>query len=190
MNDNSVSIPSHLESVLGPIVYGWSDAKSDHKIVVAKFADTPEAGVVTYSTLGLSDFELELSNKEKIRQELLFSTETVESETNFSGLLFSVAESAIDTNRAFHRGEIVSIPGDMLPNTRIVALYVTNPSAFPDTLISLSNAEPPVIFVFLVPITSQERNLIQAQGWGEFEKLLEEQDPNIWDLRRTDEVIA
>jgi len=70
------------------------------------------------------------------------------------------------------------------------AIYATNPTPFDEGFAVFKGTEPPTLFVLLVPIAASEATLIAEKGWDWFESALESQNPDIWDLNRTERVKA
>lgn len=182
------SVIEHLEHYLGNISRGWSD-RSLPSIQVVNFKDQPMDGIVTYSTLGLSEMELALPGERKIRQELVMSAHSSFSEEEIAGIMFSCSEFLRERGRAVLRGEVIYPTRPLIKGSTVNAIYATNPTPFGDGFVEFSNVTPPVIFVLLVPITRNEDVLIKKEGWNWFEEMLEDQDPDIWNLKRIEQVM-
>lgn len=185
---NFGSVAEHIEGHLGSIAAGWSDDASPHKIQVASFNDQPMKGVTTYTTLGLSEDELDLPNERKIRQELVISANASFPGEEIARFLLSLAEHIKTTGRALLRGEVVGPSSPLVKGASVNAVYSTNPTPFDPGFAEFSSTYPPVIFVLLVPITPKEASLVSSQGWNWFEEMLEAQDPDIWDLTRIEQI--
>jgi hypothetical protein len=183
---NPVTLPEHYEKHLGQIARGWSDEKRMHGIQVVSFERQPEPGVKTYATLGLSRHIVELPHSKEIRQELLLSANDSFPSASVAGLVLSLAEHVLRRGRALLRGEVVGPATPVISGSALTAIYVTNPSPFNDSLSEYKCEYPPIVFAYLIPITTFESALIQKKGWNWFEEQLEEQNPDIWDLMRSD----
>jgi hypothetical protein len=183
------SLPAHYEKCLGPITRGWSDDKEGHGIQVVSFREQPQAGIATFATLGLSRYSLkQKQDGKKIRQELLVSSSDVLPPDAVAAFLLSVAEHALRQERALLRGEVIGPHSPVIPSSTLTAVFVTNPSPLNRALIDFASDPPPTVFAYLIPITANEASLVQEKGWQWFEEELEEQDPDIWDLNRIEEV--
>lgn len=183
------SVAEHLEHYLGEVSYGWSDDKSSHKMQVVSFKKQPAEGIVTYSTLGLSEVELNLPRERKIRQELVISAHESFPSEEIAGLMLSCAEQLMDRGQAILRGGVIDPSRPLIKGATVSAVYATNPTPFDEGFAQFSNVTPSVVFVLLVPITSSERLLIEREGWNWFEDTLESQDPDIWDFSRCEQVV-
>jgi hypothetical protein len=183
------SLPAHYERNLGPIAQGWSDKKSVHGIQIISFVSQPEAGVTTFATLGLSRFVLKLPGDRDIRQELLVSANDCFSHFEVASFLLCVAESLLDGKKGLLLGEVIGPGNPVIPGASARAVYVANPSPFNDSLTQFTSA-PPLVFAYLIPITVDEAFLVRDHGWRWFENELAEQNQNVWDLGRSEEVLC
>lgn len=186
--ENLTALPDHYERHLGEIARGWSDEKQTHGIQVVSFEGQPESGVRTFATLGLSRHVVHLSERRQIRQELLLSAHDSFSGDAVAGLILSLAEDVVARGKALLRGEVVGPGAPVIAGATVTAVYVTNPSPFDKSLTQFASASPPTVFAYLVPITSAESVLVQERGWSWFEDQLDQQNPDIWDLARTEEI--
>jgi hypothetical protein len=188
--ENLTSLPEHYEQHLGEIARGWSDEKRMHGIQVVSFDSQPEAGVRTFATLGLSRHIVALSGTRRIRQELLMSANEGFSADAAAGLVMSLAEHVLQRGKAFLRGEVIGPETPVIAGSTLTAIYVTNPSPFDKSLTEFSSELPATVFAYLIPITEAEKALVRERGWNWFEDELERQNPDIWDLGRTDTIRA
>ena len=182
------TLPEHYEKHLGEISRGWSDEKQAHGIQVVSFARQPEPGVNTYATLGLSQHVVELPGSKEIRQELMMSANESFSADAIAGLVLSLAELVMQRGRALLRGEVIGPATPVIDGSTLAAIYVTNPSPFDHSLTEFNCASPAMVIAYLVPITVAEAQLVRERGWQWFEDQLELQNPDIWDLARTEAI--
>lgn len=188
MSDGLDRLPEHYETHLGAIVRGWSDDRQHHGVQVVSFDDRPIAGVRTYATLGLSRKPLRLSGNRTIRQEILMSANNGFAAEDVAALLLSIADHALGRNRALLRGEVIGPSGPVIAGSGLTAIYVANPSPFDDSFVQFSCAPPALVFAYLIPITSSEATLVEEKGWSWFEGRLEDVDPDIWNLHRSEAI--
>ncbi|MUO79384.1 hypothetical protein GOZ78_17480 [Agrobacterium vitis] len=184
----SRSVPDHLERYLGAIDAGWSDETTPHGLKVVSFKNQPTDQITTYSTLGMSEFALALPGDRSIRQELVMSVHENSSAGDIANILLNCADYILERKRAVLRGEVINFRRPLVPGGTVTAAYATNPTPFEREFSELSCFEPPVLFVLLIPITERESDLIRQEGWSCYEDLLEKQDPDIWDLKRSEDV--
>jgi len=185
--ENLKSLPDHYEQHLGEIARGWSDEKRMHGIQVVSFDGQPEAGVRTFATLGLSRHVVDLPARQ-IRQELLMSANEAFPSDAVAGLVLSLAEHVLQRGKALLRGEVIGPETPLIAGSTLTAIYVTNPSPFDESLTEFVSELPATVFAYLIPITEAEAGLVRERGWNWFEDELERQNPDIWDLGRTESV--
>ena len=87
---------------------------------------------------------------------------------------------------ALLRGEVIGPGSPVIAGSTLTAVYITNPSPFDNSLTKFVSESPATVFAYLVPITATEAALVREHGWRWFEDQLEEQNPDIWDLERSD----
>lgn len=189
VNKNLTPLPVHYERQFGEIARGWSDDKQVHGIQIVSFKSQPEFGITTFATLGLSKYVFELSGTRQIRQELLVSANETFSADAVAGLLLSLAELVAKRGKALLRGEVVGPGEPVIAGSTLTAVYITNPSPFEKSLTEFVSEPPATVFAYIVPITAAESSLVREHGWSWFEDQIEEQNPDIWDLARSDEVV-
>lgn len=178
---------AHLEAFLGPIRGGWiEDATGDRlPFQVVWFDDAPEKDLATYSTLGLSRHALESSTK-TIRQELLVSVDKRFATPQLGSVLSTIGEMLLAEHRPVLRGEVLPPRDAIVPGSRLSAFYAAAPVALPDSFAAFGGTDPHTVFVWMVPISAAEADLIGSHGWAWFEDQLVKQQPDLFDLRRRD----
>jgi hypothetical protein len=178
---------NHLEAFLGPITGGWiEDATGDRlPFQVVWFDGAPEKDLVTYSTLGLSRHALE-SPIEIIRQELLVSVHKRFASAQLGSLLSTLGEMVLAEHRPILRGEVLPPRDAIVPGSTLSAFYAAAPVALPEAFAAFEGSEPHTVFVWLVPISAAEAELIGSHGGSWFEDQLVEQQPDLFDLTRRD----
>jgi hypothetical protein len=177
----------HLERYLGEIAGGWSEDGRGERVPfqVVRFEERPEPGLTTYSTLGLSRHVLGLPAK-KVRQEIVMTVDRAFASPSVVGVLATVAELVLKRHHALLRGEVLPPRDALVPNAKLDALYAAAPVMLPHEFATFFGSDPPTVFVWLMPISHREADLIATHGWDWFEDRLVEQQPNLFDLARAD----
>ncbi len=179
----------HLESYLGTTVGGWKNPGGEEwQFSVLCFEGGPVPGTLTHCTLGLSDFTLRYCPDcaESRRFELLFVTQESFGDRYIPALLHDIGTKAISQDRAFVRGEVLNLGSNLFPETDIEALYCTSPMHLPEKFSRVETANGDVcLFMWLLPITRAEANLVKEKGWDVFEDKLVEYQPDVFDMYRT-----
>jgi hypothetical protein len=180
-------LTDHYERTLGSITRGWSDKKLPG-VQIVSFANQPEKCVTTYASLGLSRLIMPLPSGRGIRQEILLSAMDSFAGEEVASALLSIAEQVMSRQTAFVRGEVLEPRRAIVATSKLTSYFITNPSPLPAALIEVKTDPPPLVFVYAIPITRGETDLVRTHGWRWFEDQLVDQNPNIWDLNRVEVV--
>ena len=178
-----MTVPEHLETYLGPISRGWAPPDNQWGIQVSLLENTPEPGVRTYATLGLSRHVLGLGPKQA-RHELVFSAWAHYEADDVASFLMTLAEEVARSTTGVRRGEVIE-GKPLMAGARTTGVYASIPVFWPDGFHVLESTTPPTVVVWLLPIYHAEAQLIASAGWSRFEDKLEEADCDFWDLNRS-----
>lgn len=179
-----MNIIEHAEKYLGKISRGWkSDLPSDG-LQVVYFRDAPFESVHTYMTVGLSHHELRISDKKKVRQELIFAVSDTSPSDVLASLLQFICKFILKNHNAVLRGQVIQLPMDAVEKFGFDAVYCAIPVFMDDEFATLGETQPPTVIVWMMPIYKSEVDYVDANGWSEFEDLLEEKDPDLFSLGR------
>ena len=58
------------------------------------------------------------------------------------------------------------------------------PAYFPDDFATFEGGHDPIVIAWLVPISRAEASFVAQRGWGAFEDVLVEQNPDLTDFYR------
>jgi hypothetical protein len=180
---------AHLERHLGSIEVGWTRTEEGQPpgFQVARFSGSTLKGIVPFSTVGLSNFPVPSRRSGKpIRLELVFLVASPQAALGIPSLLQRIGGELLDRNDAILRGDVVGPRGPLVPDSSMVALYVSAPSYLPDSFaVCQTDHLGPVVLAWLVPISEQEARFVASNGWEAFEELLAATDPPLEDLYRS-----
>jgi hypothetical protein len=178
-----MSVPEHFEKYLGPMEGGWSFSVGPKDVSVVSFPEQPYSGITTLATLGLSHHVLH-QTEGSVRQELLLGFHNSHPTMELAKFLHYTSEQILHAHHAPLRGEILPLGGPILKGSAACNLYATVPAPYPDGLAGCFETTPPTVVVWLLPIMSTEAQWIQEKGWHSFEDLLEQKEPDFFDLKR------
>jgi hypothetical protein len=176
----------HVEKHLGSLAGAWSE-QSDGTCLPFKillFKDQPLDDLITFVTLGISEEVLPLRTGRTIRQELVFSAHARFAFWNLAGLVSEIGKELLQTKRSLLRGDVLGPAGPIVPGATLDAIYCGIPIFFPDRFHQSNATDPATVFVWCIPIATSEASLVRTRGWNYFEDLLEESDPDLFDLQR------
>ncbi|MCF8324801.1 MAG: suppressor of fused domain protein [Leadbetterella sp.] len=190
MNNQMNDLITHLESEFGEIKHGWDRFPEGGKwpFQVISLENGRYNGISTFSTLGLSNYLLNSPVSSKIiQQELFLMVPNRYGYKNIPSLLNEIGSFAIDNKKAFLRGDIVDFnSGLSMISTNFTAFYVSMPVYFPDSFASFTSDinKNNIVICWLIPIFEEEKNFIRNNGWGKFEEIIENVNPDFFDLNR------
>lgn len=185
-----MSLIEHIESNLGVIKNSWKLNLENTNLQVVKFLNKPFEDLVTYCTVGLSNFDLKINNVKTIKQELIFTVpkdQLYYNDEDVASFILTFAKHIIETQKALLRGEIVG-PGNILfRNTKSNSIYCSIPVFYEDDFHVYKGSSPETIFVWLIPLLKNDALFIKQNGWNAFEDILENiEDISIfWDLEKS-----
>jgi suppressor of fused protein SUFU len=90
------------------------------------------------------------------------------------------------SHRPVLRGHVLPPREAIVSGSPLSAFYAAAPVGLPDSFAVFEASEPATAFVWLVPISGVEADLIGSHGWVWFEDQLVEQQPDLFDLMRRD----
>lgn len=177
-------ITKHLEAHLGTIARGWSDENHHQTPSVVRFDNVPEKQVATFSTLGLSAHILKMRDAREVREEFILAVRQPIPQEQILLFIFAAADGLLTDHRALLRGELIGDGTPIVPGSSCSYAYSAIPTLFADTFHVDESTTPPTVMVWLIPITAQEATYVKVSGWDAFETLLEERQPDLFDLAR------
>ncbi len=188
---------AHLERHLGPIQHGWSETPDGGStpFQVAECRGGPLQGISAFVTLGLCRYALPSGlcehglrspgAGESIRHELIITAQTRFGARNIPALLQQVGMEAISRGSAYLRGEVLGPRGCLFEGKPFEALYVALPVFLEDQFTCFETEDGhDAVIAWLVPVTRAEARYVDEQGWEQFERLLLEHDPDLFDFDR------
>src|SRR5260221_7114759 len=109
-----MNLVEHLENHLGEINEGWKDRNLHNFVQIVSFKDRPYEDINTYTTLGLSNYELPMRSGKPIRLELVFTAYRNFISERIASFLSTFAESIVSSNKALLRGDVIGPSGPII----------------------------------------------------------------------------
>ncbi|WP_080712499.1 suppressor of fused domain protein [Pseudomonas brassicacearum] len=179
-----MTLISHIENTLGLLEQGWSFREGSNPVQVVRVRNQPFDGVVTYVTLGLSDFLLSMPQEREIRQELVFTTYETFSAEAIASFMLSFCDYILACNKALLRGDVVGPSAPLIPGVAVNSVYASIPVVFDEVFSVYKKSSPHTVMVWLIPLLKEEADFVKAIGWSEFEDVLERANPDLMELNR------
>lgn len=179
-----MNIIEHVEKFLGKISQGWKDTGAADGLQVVSFQNSPFEGVDAFMTIGLSRHELCISDKRKVRQELIWPVSGPNLPDLIVSCLFFICEFIIKDHGPLLRGHVIRLPKEVSERLGFDALYCAIPVFLDDDFATFNDSQPPTVIVWLMPIYKSEADFVDANGWDKFEDMLEEEGTDLFSLMR------
>lgn len=174
-----MDIIRHTEKYINKISEAIKITDCNYNITVSVYNETPFSGLKTYSTLGLSSYNI------KNYYELVFVCNDDYLKEKISSSLISFAEYLISENLKILRGDTFSFNHPIFEGSKMDSFYISLPFYFDNEFQVLNQRYKNVIFPLLIPLYREEADLVRSKGWSIFEEyLLDNEIDNLWDLRR------
>ncbi|WP_143234454.1 suppressor of fused domain protein [Paractinoplanes atraurantiacus] len=180
----------HLERRLGRMTNSWrGDSRPGLPTFnVGGFADGVIADTTSYATLGLSKLPLHHPSHDRhFFVELIAAAHDPAGafRDSFLGALEFMWTRSLNSREVVLRGDVVSLPSEVMVASRFSFLYAALPVYYDDAFKSVVvESGDEVAVVWLVPITSSEAKFVAERGWKEFEQELVKIDPDLLDMSR------
>lgn len=179
-----MSIIGHVEKFLGKISQGWKEKYTDGAIQVVCFERNPFEPLDIFLTLGLSNHKLKVSDKKKVRQELVFPISGEVSHAVIVSCLLFLCDLMLKDHSALLRGQVIRLPKEAADKLGFYAVYCAIPVFLDDGFATFYGSEPPMVMVWIMPIHKTEADFIADNGWDRFEDVLEQQDQDLFFVGR------
>lgn len=183
-NENKIIAKSALHAFGDkPSVSKYWDDNNANNIDMLSTVNRPFDGVTSYSTIGLSDYSIELTVEEKtFRVEILGASAT--DYEQFPNILASCAFCIINSKFSVSPGKVFKdIIKMYYPNSEMEHVLFMSPFLW-DDLKTLEFPNKKVAWLLAVPISEKEYLFAQEKGTDSLEELFEQEDIDIFDLER------
>lgn len=165
-------------------VHSYYDRKEEAKIDLYIAKDRPEVMLSTYSTIGLSEYTIGVTDKKsrEIRVEFIGVCST-EVEV-FPNILSSCAFNIINSKYTCKPGIVYpGVISSYLKETDMKHIYFTSPFLW-EGLQGLEINNHAITWLLAMPISDMEFEYIQCNGDEAFEELLEQSEVDFSDIYR------
>lgn len=174
----------HNEVKLTPKVLSFKDEIDENSIDIYIGENRPDIGINTYSTIGLSKYPIDLisSDGREIRVEYIgMCNSDVE---YYGNVMASCAFNIIKDNYTCRPGMVaIDAIADYCEKLEMKHIYYTVPIYW-ENLQGIEYENTIINWIFMIPISDNELNYIDQYGDEKFEKLLEENEVDVFDIYR------
>lgn len=185
-SESNKLIAHKLKDAFGgtPQVIGHKHDYSDREIHLLLATDSPDPGLTTIGTVGLSDSPMLKDHQEFATRLELVGFCTNEDAKILSNILAAVSFYQMQTNQLIYPGFVLpNFTKEFVADTTVPHLYFSAPALWED----LSDTQLPdkrVNWLWVFPISESEARFIQEKGDNAFEDQLEASDADLTDMHR------
>lgn len=138
--------------------------------------------MISYATIGLSEYEINLfNNKKRLRVELLGACD--EKEKFFANILATTALKIMQNKKCSYGDIIQNVISEYKADSEMKHIYLTNPFLW-EGFETLEFSDRFVTWLLIVPISDKEKDYAIENGWEALEKKFEEHNIDIFNLKR------
>ena len=172
-----------LEVIGGnPQVFRYWDDNKRNNIDILTSTDRPYRGVISYATIGLSEYEIGLwSNNKDLRGELLGACD--KKDEFFANILATTAFEIMKKRKCIYGDIIQNVISEYSFDYEMKHVYLMNPFLW-EGFKTLEFGNREIAWLLIVPISEQEKNYAIANGWEALEDIFEKADIDIFNLNR------
>ncbi|GEN34886.1 suppressor of fused domain protein [Aneurinibacillus danicus] len=165
-------------------VFNYGDDNNISKIAILQSVDSPCGGEVSYSTIGLSSYDIGLSVEDKPLRIEFVGASPAEYE-QFGNIISTCAFNVINSDYSCSPGTIYpNIVKMYYPELNTKHILFVSPFLWDKDLETLHFEDKKVAWLQAIPISDTEFVYAQKHGSEALEDLLEESDVDILDLNR------
>ncbi|MFJ0824774.1 suppressor of fused domain protein [Bordetella bronchiseptica] len=183
------AVARHALKVFGgtPVVHAYRHDQIDTlSIDMLAVDDSPDDGLVSYSTLGLFDLELRHDDGQPMATRVELCADMPEDLQSWANVLATAAFGLMRSGQAVMPGSVLpDCVAEYYPDATVPHLYLCVPFSWQDGEFPRCDADGLLVnWLQAVPISETERQFIETAGLDAFEDELLEADPDIYDLSR------
>lgn len=183
MDINKIIAKKELDVIGGkPQVYRYWDEKDKKSVDILSCVDRPYPGVISYATIGLSEYDIGmLSDNKKLRVELLGACD--EKEEFFANILSTTAFEIMERDNCGYGHIIPNVISQYINDCEMKHIYLMNPFLW-DGFKTIEFEDRKIAWLLIIPISNQEKEYAIVNGWDALETKFEKVDIDIFNLKR------
>ncbi|WP_249276236.1 suppressor of fused domain protein [Bordetella genomosp. 7] len=169
-----------------PVVHAYHHDTLALSIDILEVDDSPDDGLVSYSTLGLFETLLRHGDGTPLETRVELCAEAPQEQDLWGNILGTAAFGLMRSGQAVGPGSVLrDCVLEYYPQCSVPHLYLCAPFSWQDGEFARVEVDgEPVNWLQAFPISEAERQYVQEHGADAFEDILLEQDPDLYDLER------
>jgi hypothetical protein len=166
-----------------PSVWRFTCEREAFSLDIGGCADRPVAGVLSYTTIGLSDYDVLTSPEPPLRVEL--AAACASDWPLFPNILAAAAMLLVRQQKIVQAGDVIrDVVAEFYPRANVAHLYLTHPFLWGQRLQSLRGEAKNITWLLAVPVTSGELLCLETQGNEGLEQLYHQRRTDMYSLGR------
>ncbi|HDS1038592.1 TPA: suppressor of fused domain protein [Stenotrophomonas maltophilia] len=185
------AVAMHAIKIMGgegrPKVQAFYDDHRQRSVDILTTFNSPEAGLTSISSIGLSDFVLRHAEGHELETRVELCASAEQDARHWDNVVASAAFAIMRDRAAVRPGSVIpDILRDYFPSTRMPHVYLVPPFFWNDARFPELKF-PPVAINWLqcIAIHESERQLVERIGGDAFDDMLQRQEMNVLDMHRS-----
>ena len=185
------AVAMHAIKIMGgegrPKVQAFYDDHRQRSVDILTTFNSPEAGLTSISSIGLSDFVLRHAEGHELETRVELCACAEQDAVHWDNVVASTAFAIMRDRAAVRPGSVIpDILQDYFPSTRMPHVYLVPPFFWNDARFPELKF-PPVAINWLqcIAIHESERQLVERIGGDAFDDLLQRQEMDVLDMHRS-----
>lgn len=183
ISDDNKQIARTLAAIFGgtPKVTQYLDRDEKAEIAILSSVDRPEEGLISFGTVGLSDYPIPGTLHPPLGVEIT----TVSDRPEFAAVLSTAAFCVINSGWQAEPGRVFpDVVAAHLPEATAPHLMFVTPYSWQEDLPSRRLTGKTVAFVQAIPVSDAEMRFVRENGAEALEELFEDAQPDFLNLER------
>ncbi len=178
-------VARHAISTFGapPSVWRFTCEREELSLDIGGCADRPVAGVVSYTTIGLSDFDVMTGAEPPVYVEL--AAACASDRPLFPNILAAAAMLLVRQQKTVKPGDVVrDVVSEFYPRAGVSHFYLARPFLWGEQLDMLRGEAKNITWLMAVPVTNGELLCLETHGDEGLEQLYRQRRIDMYSLGR------
>jgi hypothetical protein len=178
-------VARHAISTFGapPSVWRFTCEREEFSLDIGGCVDRPAAGAVSYTTIGLSDYDVMTCSESPARVELAAACAT--DRPLFPNILAAAAMLLVRQQKEVKPGNAIrDVIAEFYPRATVTHLYLTRPFLWGQRLDLLRGEAKNITWFLAVPVTSNELLCLETEGGDGLEQHYRQRRIDMYSLDR------
>ncbi len=178
-------VARHAISAFGapPSVWRFTCEREEFSLDIGGCSDRPTKGIVSYTTIGLSDYQVATCRESPAYVEL--AAACAADRPLFPNILAAAAMLLVRQQKEVKPGDSIrDVVAEFYPRATVSHLYLARPFLWGERLQLLRGEEKSITWLLAVPVTSGELLYLETQGGEGLEQIYRQRRVDMFSLGR------